>query len=91
MSYASIKGEFIEYFKNKILIVNSDDPTVFGMLNMKVKLLPSVLIHQLQKSVTKPCWCGREIRINETITGSGIYSCECGIKKTKTRLSCKGY
>ena len=33
MNYARIKGEFIEYFKNKLLIVNSDDPTIFGMLN----------------------------------------------------------
>ncbi|WP_297983232.1 Mur ligase family protein [uncultured Methanobrevibacter sp.] len=27
----------------------------------------------------KPCWCGREIKINETISGSGYYECECGI------------
>ena len=30
---------------------------------------------------TKPCWCGREINIEETITGSGMYSCECGINR----------
>ena len=32
---------------------------------------------------TKPCWCGRDIKINETISGSGYYECECGIRYEK--------
>ena len=81
MSYASIKGEFIEYFKNKVLIVNSDDPTIFGMLNIESKFITFGVDSPTARISQKPCWCGREISINETITGSGIYSCECGINR----------
>jgi UDP-N-acetylmuramate--alanine ligase len=81
MSYASIKGEFIEYFKNKLLIVNSDDPTIFGMLNPESSVITFGVDSSTAKISSKPCWCGREIIINETVTGSGIYSCECGIKR----------
>ena len=35
MDYARIKGEFIEYFKNKTIIVNSDDPTIFGLVTQE--------------------------------------------------------
>lgn len=31
----------------------------------------------------KPCWCGRDIKINETISGSGYFECECGIRYEK--------
>ena len=81
MSYASIKGEFVEYFKNKILIVNSDDPTIFGMLNSESKIITFGVDAPTAGIGTKTCWCGKEITINETITGSGIYSCECGINR----------
>jgi UDP-N-acetylmuramate--alanine ligase len=81
MSYARIKGEFIEYFKNKILIVNSDDPTIFGMINPESSVITFGVDSPTAKIGSKPCWCGREILITETITGSGIYSCECGINR----------
>jgi UDP-N-acetylmuramate--alanine ligase len=81
MSYASIKGEFIEYFKNKVLIVNSDDPTILGMLNPEITVITFGVDSPTARISQKPCWCGREISINETITGSGIYSCECGINR----------
>jgi UDP-N-acetylmuramate--alanine ligase len=81
MSYASIKGEFIEYFKNKVLIVNSDDPTILGMLNPESTVITFGVDSPTARISQKPCWCGREISINETITGSGIYSCECGINR----------
>ncbi len=81
MSYARIKGEFIEYFKNKILIVNSDDPTIYGMLNPESTVITFGVDSPSTKISPKPCWCGRDISITETITGSGIYSCECGIKR----------
>jgi UDP-N-acetylmuramate--alanine ligase len=81
MSYARIKGEFIEYFKNKILIVNSDDPTIYGMLNPESTVITFGVDSSSTKISQKTCWCGRDISITETITGSGIYSCECGIKR----------
>ncbi len=81
MSYAAIKGEFIEYFKNKILIVNSDDPTIFGMLNPESTVITFGVDIKTTEICQKPCWCGREIIIDETITGSGIYNCECGINR----------
>ena len=85
MSYAGIKGEFIEYFKNKILIVNSDDPTVYGLINHFSN--NKVVTFGVDSSATdfskKTCWCGREVIINETITGSGIYRCECGLIRPK--------
>ncbi len=81
ISYAGIKGEFIEYFKNKLLIVNSDDPTIFGMLNLESSVITFGVDASTKEIGEKPCWCGREIIINETITGSGKYSCECGINR----------
>ncbi len=79
MDYARIKGEFIEYFKNKTIIVNSDDPTIFGLVTQE-----DVVTFGLDPKKTgvgyKTCWCGRQIKIEETITGSGLYSCECGLK-----------
>ncbi|HEX7467673.1 MAG TPA: Mur ligase family protein [Methanobacterium sp.] len=82
MSYASIKGEFIEYFKDKTLIINSDDPTIFGLIDSEED---NVLTFGVDSSGAgigyKKCWCGREILIDETITGSGVYNCECGLKR----------
>jgi UDP-N-acetylmuramate--alanine ligase len=80
MSYARIKGEFVEYFKNKTLIVNSDDPTVFGLVNQDAKNIITFGVDSSTSGIGyKTCWCGRDIRVDETITGSGIYSCECGL------------
>jgi UDP-N-acetylmuramate--alanine ligase len=82
LSYASIKGEFIEYFKNKTLIVNSDDPTVFGLVDQDAcKLVTFGVDSSSAVFGNKSCWCGRDIRVNETITGSGVYSCKCGLKR----------
>jgi UDP-N-acetylmuramate--alanine ligase len=81
LSYARIKGEFIEYFKNKILIVNSDDPTIYGMLNPESEVITFGVDSPSEGIGTKTCWCGKEIIIKETITGSGIYNCECGINR----------
>jgi UDP-N-acetylmuramate--alanine ligase len=87
LKYASIKGEFVDYLKNKKLIVNADDPTVWGLVTSKFKA------HQLGDVITfgvdtsenkineKKCWCGKNIRIDETITGMGDYHCSCGLKK----------
>jgi UDP-N-acetylmuramate--alanine ligase len=82
MSYASIKGEFVEYFKNKTLIVNSDDPTVFGLVDPDLHDIVTFGVDSSTSGIGyKTCWCGREIRVDETITGSGFYCCECGLKR----------
>ena len=82
MSYASIKGEFIEYFKDKTLIINSDDPTIFGLIDSEEDNVLTFGVDSSSISIGyKKCWCGREILIDETITGSGVYNCECGLKR----------
>jgi UDP-N-acetylmuramate--alanine ligase len=91
MSYASIKGEFIDYFKNKTLIVNSDDPTVYGLIKhfSNNKVVTFGVDSLTTDSSKKTCWCGRELTINETITGSGIYSCECGLTRPEPEYLAK--
>ncbi len=82
MDYASIKGEFITYFKDKALIVNSDDPTVYGLVDDDEQDVVTFGVDSARSGIGyKKCWCGREIRVDETITGSGLYSCECGLKR----------
>lgn len=82
LSYARIKGEFVDYFNNKKkLIVNSDDPTVLGLLNDDIKVIKFGIELNSENVGYKECWCGRQIKINETITGSGYYGCECGLKR----------
>ena len=98
LEYAKVKGELIEGIEenNGLLIYNSDDPTIVGLLDkldyrgksisfgveidngdfMDSSSNPSAS----DKIHTKPCWCGRDIKIIETISGSGFYECECGIK-----------
>jgi UDP-N-acetylmuramate--alanine ligase len=81
MSYASIKGEFVEYFKNKNIIVNSDDPTAFGLVDPNTDFITFGVNSETKGTVLKKCRCGRDIKLNETITGSGFYSCECGLMR----------
>ena len=82
MSYASIKGEFMEYFKNKLIIVNSDDPTVYGLVDPDQKEIVTFGVDADPAGEGyKTCWCGREIMVEETITGSGFYTCECGLNR----------
>jgi UDP-N-acetylmuramate--alanine ligase len=81
MNYARIKGEFVDYFKNKKLIVNSDDPTAFGLVDQKTDFVTFGIDSDTFSTVLKRCWCGRDIELSETITGSGVYSCECGLNR----------
>ncbi len=86
MSYALIKGEFVEYFKKKTLIINSDDPTVFGLVcpeNHPGDLITFGVDSDTAGTSFKACWCGREIRVDETISGSGYYRCECGLERPR--------
>jgi UDP-N-acetylmuramate--alanine ligase len=87
LKYASIKGEFLDYLKNKKLIVNGDDPTVWGLVTSKLgaRQLEDVITFGVDtnknKINEKKCWCGKKIQIDETITGMGDYNCSCGLKK----------
>lgn len=107
LEYARVKGELIEGIQENdgLLIYNSDDPTIVGLLdklNYSGKSISfGVEIDEFDnfeleidefdfdssfdsvspiKIHTKPCWCGRDIKIYETISGSGFYECQCGIK-----------
>ncbi len=81
IGYAKIKGEFVDYFKNKKLIINSDDPTVLGLVDNKIPVLKFGVETNTENIGYKECWCGRQLKINETITGSGYFECDCGLKR----------
>lgn len=82
LGYASIKGEFIQYFKNKQLIVNSDDPTIYGLINEDHSNIFTFGVDGERNGRSiKNCWCGRDLIVEETIAGSGFYSCECGLNR----------
>ncbi|MGC9517737.1 MAG: Mur ligase family protein [Methanomicrobiales archaeon] len=86
LRYAKVKGELIENLKGKQLIINSDDPTLVGLvdsLNFKGDLITFGIDHDVTYENTKKCWCGRDLKISETIAGVGYYSCECGLKSEK--------
>lgn len=88
LGYANIKGEFVEYFKDKLLIINADDPTVMGLINNYSSLITGNLItfgvdYENTVESKKLCWCGREIILDETISGMGYYQCECGLKRSQ--------
>ncbi|MBM4240245.1 MAG: Mur ligase [Euryarchaeota archaeon] len=84
LGYARIKGELVESLKNKQIIINSDDPTVYGLVNnldYSGDLITFGVDYNSSKEGKKLCWCGRELSINETIPGVGYYSCECGLER----------
>lgn len=84
LKYASIKGEFVDYLKNDMLIVNGDDPTVWGLIESRIPDTKDVItfgVDYLTGIVNeKRCWCGKELPVNETISGMGTYNCECGLE-----------
>ena len=83
LNYAKIKGEFVEYFKNKKLIINSDDPTILGLVKENTDVITFGIDINSDNYSYKECWCGKQIEINETISGSGYYECECGLKRVE--------
>lgn len=87
-SYASIKGEFIDNLKNELLIINTDDPTITGLINkFSSSITGNIVTFGLNYDETvenkKMCWCGREITLEETISGMGYYKCECGLERVQ--------
>lgn len=94
IDYAKVKGELVKVIdsNNGTLIVNSDDPIISGLLkyvDYKGNLISFGLDSEKSKVDTKPCWCGKEIEIDEVISGVGTYDCEnsdiknCGVKYNK--------
>ncbi len=86
LSYAAIKSEFIDYLQNKMLIINSDDPTITGLINnLPSDMTGHIIRFGLDYNETvgnkKLCCCGREISLQETISGMGYYRCECGVER----------
>jgi UDP-N-acetylmuramate--alanine ligase len=84
LSYALIKGEFVDYFKDKQLILNADDPTVMGLVESSKNsgdIITFGVDCETSQENQKKCWCGSELSINETISGMGYYNCECGLKR----------
>lgn len=84
MHYARIKGELLEELQGKMVVVNSDDPTIWGLfseLNYQGKVVTFGVEHTSQGKSKKVCWCKREILIDETLSGVGYYECQCGLKQ----------
>lgn len=101
LNYARIKGEFVEYLHDKMLIVNADDPTVWGLIkssysqkdnvNLQEKVTEEVEVsgdiitfgvdYKTSTRSSKICWCGRDISLEETISGMGYYQCPCGLER----------
>ena len=88
LEYAKVKGELVKGIEenNGTLIYNSDDPTVVGLfkeIGFKGDAISFGIEDEPCRVGTKPCWCGRDIEINEFISGCGTFECECGIKYEK--------
>lgn len=86
LDYARVKGELVSLVQNKTLIINSDDPTVMGLLNelnYKGNLITFGLDIKPVAQDTKPCFCGEDMVVNRFISGTGTYNCECGISYKK--------
>ena len=84
MHYRLIKGELLEELRGRTVVVNGDDPAVWGLVSNKNydgKLVSFGVDHLPQGKSKKECCCGREIDLNETISGVGYYHCECGLKR----------
>ena len=88
LEYAKVKGELVKGIEenNGTLIYNSDDPTIVGLfkeIDFKGDAISFGIEDEPCRLSTKPCWCGRDIEINEFISGCGTFECECGIKYEK--------
>lgn len=86
LNYAKVKGELVELLKNKMLIVNSDDPTIMSLLK-KMDYTGNLITFGVEtesfRQSYKQCFCGNEVKIDETIAGVGKYECSCDIKYAK--------
>ena len=88
IEYAKVKGEFIQTLMGKQIIVNANDPTIMGLLK-QYNYDGDLITFRVESSSTctseKQCVCGENIKIQEIISGSGIYFCRnCGITTPQT-------
>lgn len=82
--YAGIKGELLKELRGKKLVVNGDDPTVWGLMDetrFQGELVTFGVELEPQGESSKICWCGKELIIQETLSGVGYYHCKCGLKR----------
>lgn len=89
IDYAKVKGELVQGIQehNGTLIYNADDPTIIGLLNHLNYTGNSISfgldLDSTDSTGYKPCWCNKDIEINEIISGCGRFNCDCGIKYKK--------
>lgn len=86
LNYANVKGEMIQQLQGKQLIVNSNDPTIMGLIkkyNYKGDLITFSIDSNTIKESEKQCVYGHDLKIDEIISGSGYYNCDCGLKNIK--------
>jgi UDP-N-acetylmuramate--alanine ligase len=84
LQYARIKGELMEVLMDKKIVINTDDPTVWGLVDQvgyQGEIIKFGVKDPYTKTSHKKCWCGEDIIIEETISGMGDYKCECGLKR----------
>ena len=84
LDYAKVKGELVEYLQGKQLIINADDPTLMGLvesLSYHGDLITFGIDYEFTHENMKTCWCGQDIKLDETIAGVGYYNCKCGIQR----------
>ena len=82
--YARIKGELLKELQGKKLVVNGDDPTIWGLMEetgFQGDVVTFGVEVEPQGECRKKCWCGRELIIQETVSGVGYYKCKCGLKR----------
>jgi UDP-N-acetylmuramate--alanine ligase len=82
--YSLIKGELLEKLRGETVVVNGDDPAIWGLIshiNYQGKVITFGVDHEVQGESKKDCWCGEEITLKETLSGVGYYHCQCGLKR----------
>lgn len=84
LKYARIKGELLEELQNGMVVINCDDPTIWGLLrqvDFQGKVITFGVEDHPARISTKKCWCGEELLLGETISGVGYYRCVCGLER----------
>lgn len=82
--YSLIKGELLEELRGKTVVVNGDDPVIWGLIskiNYQGNVVTFGVEHKPQGESKKECFCGRDITLKETLSGVGYYDCQCGLKR----------
>ncbi|MEN6328996.1 MAG: Mur ligase family protein [Methanobacteriaceae archaeon] len=84
--YARIKGELLEELQTEMVVINCDDPTIWGLLkelDYQGKVISFGAEDHPSRISSKKCWCGEELLLGETISGVGYYRCVCGLERPR--------